>query len=150
MYLLTNSRSMIIQVYLEIFQYKRQNGSQVYSCLFDASKAFDRINYGKLFNILISRKLPAFIIRVLFDSYSRQQSRAMWNSCYTEYFYMSNGVKQGSVLWAILFTIYIDRLLILLRDSGVGCKIGIILFCIDSVDDSTMHNYHGVLICRVN
>ena len=47
----------------------------------------------------------------------------MWNSCYTEYFYMSNGVKQGSVLSAILFTIYIDRLLILLRDSGVGCKI---------------------------
>ena len=75
------------------------------------------------FNILISRKLPAFIIRVLFDSYSRQQSSAMWNSCYTEYFYMSNGVKQGSVLSAILFTIYIDRLLILLRYSGVGCKI---------------------------
>ena len=47
----------------------------------------------------------------------------MWNSCYTEYFYMSNGVKQGSVLSAILFTIYIDRLLILLRNSGVGCKI---------------------------
>ena len=36
---------------------------------------------------------------------------------------MSNGVKQGSVLSAILFTIYIDRLLILLRDSGVGCEI---------------------------
>ena len=34
-----------------------------------------------------------------------------------------NGVKQGSVLSAILFTIYIDRLLILLRNSEVGCKI---------------------------
>ena len=118
-----HSTALCSVVYLETLQYYRQNGSQVYSCLLDASKAFDRIHYGKLFNILISRKLPAFIIRVLFDSYSRQQSRAMWNSCYTEYFYMSNGVKQGSVLSAILFTIYIDRLLILLRDSGVGCKI---------------------------
>ena len=36
---------------------------------------------------------------------------------------MLNVVKQGSVLSEILFTIYIDRLLILLRDSGVGCKI---------------------------
>ena len=36
---------------------------------------------------------------------------------------MSNGAKQGSVLLAILFTIYIDRLLILLRDSRVGYKI---------------------------
>ena len=77
----------------------------------------------KRFNILISRKLPASIIRVLFDSYSRQQSRAKRNSCYTDYFYMSNGVKQGSVLSAILFTIYIDSLLILLKYSGVGCKI---------------------------
>ena len=118
-----HSTALCSVVYLETLQYYRQNGSQVYSCLLDASKAFDRIHYEKLFNILISRKLPAFIIRVLFDSYSRQQSRAMWNLCYTEYFYMSNGVKQGSVLSAILFTIYIDRLLILLRDSGVGCKI---------------------------
>ena len=54
---------------------------------------FDCIDYGKLFNILLSRKLPAFIIHVLFDSYSRQQSGAIWNSCYTDYFYMSNGVK---------------------------------------------------------
>ena len=113
----------VVWLILLTLQYYRQHGSRVYSCLLDASKAFDRIHYGKLFNILISRKLPAFIIRVLFDSYSRQQSRAMWNSCYTEYFYMSNGVKQGSVLSAILFTIYIDKLLILLRNSGVGCKI---------------------------
>ena len=118
-----HSTALCSVVYLETLQYYKQNGSQVYSCLLDASKAFDRIHYGKLFNILISRKLPAFIIRVLFDSYSRQQSRAMWNSCYTDYFYMSNGVKQGSVLSAILFTIYIDSLLILLRDFGVGCKI---------------------------
>ena len=88
-----HSTALCSVVYLETLQYYRQNGSQVDSCLLDASKAFDRIHYGKLFNILLSRKLPAFIIRVLFDSYSRQQSRAMWNSCYTEYFYMSNGVK---------------------------------------------------------
>ena len=39
------------------------------------------------------------------------------------YFYMSNGLKQGIVLSAILFTIYIHRLLISLRDSRFGCKI---------------------------
>ena len=107
-----HSTALCSVVYFETLQYYQQNGSQVYSCLLDASKAFDRIHYRKLFNILISRKFPAFIIRVLYDSYSRQQSRAMWNSCYTDYFYMSNGVKQGSVLSAILFTIYIDMLLI--------------------------------------
>ena len=64
-----HSTALCSVVYLETLQYNRQHGSQVYSCLLDASKAFDRIHYGKLFNILISRKLPAFIIRVLFDSY---------------------------------------------------------------------------------
>ena len=67
-----HSTALCSVVYLETLQYYRQNCSHVYSCLLDASKAFDRIHYGKLFNILISRKLPAFIIRVLFDSYSRQ------------------------------------------------------------------------------
>ena len=28
----------------------------------------------------------------------------------------------------------------------VGNNLSIILFCIDSIDDSTMHNNHGVLI----
>ena len=80
--------------------------------------------FGKLFNMLFDRNLPAFIIRVSFDSYSRQQFRAMWNSCYTDYFCMSNGAKQGNVLLAILFTIYyLGKLLIMLRDSEFGCKI---------------------------
>ena len=52
-------------VYLQTLQYYIQNSNQVYSCLLDASKACDRIHYRKLFNILISRKLPVFIVRVL-------------------------------------------------------------------------------------
>ena len=75
-----HSTALYSVFYLETLQYYRQNGSQVYSCLLDASKAFDCIHFGKLFNILISRKLPASIIRVSFDSYNRQQSRAMSNS----------------------------------------------------------------------
>ena len=79
-----HSTALCSVVYLETLQYYRQNGSQVFSCLLDASKAFDPIHYGKLFNMLFDRNLPAFIICVFFDSYSRQQSRAMWNSCYTD------------------------------------------------------------------
>ena len=35
----------------------------------DASKAFDRVHYGKLFRILLSKKLPILIIRLILDSY---------------------------------------------------------------------------------
>ena len=63
--------------------------------IFDSSKAFDRMHYGKLFNILLSKKLPICIIRMLLDCYIRQESRASWSSYYADYFTMSNGVKQG-------------------------------------------------------
>ena len=59
-----HSTAVCNDVYLETLQYHRQNGSLVFSCLLDASKAFDRIHYGKLCNMLIDRNLLAFIIRV--------------------------------------------------------------------------------------
>ena len=36
-------------------------------------------------------------------------------------FSVSNGVKQDGVLSPVLFTIYIDKLLLELRQQGVGC-----------------------------
>ena len=74
-----------------------RNGSNVYSCLLDASKAFDKIHYGKLFNVLLRKDVPFCIIRILLDAYTRQQVRVLWNTCTSDYFTISNGVKQGGV-----------------------------------------------------
>ena len=90
-----------------------RNGSNVCSCLLDASKAFDRIHSGKLFNVLLKKGVPFCIIRILLDAYTRQQARVLWNTCSSGYFTISNGVKQGGVLSPIPFSIYIDRLLII-------------------------------------
>ena len=43
-------------VYHELINHYLSHGSNVYSCILDASKAFDRINYEKLFYILIDKK----------------------------------------------------------------------------------------------
>ena len=42
----------------------------------------------------------------------------------SSYFSISNGVKQGGVLSPILFTIYIDNLILQSRKLNIGCKIG--------------------------
>ena len=50
-----HSTTMCTLIYKEIINQYINNGSNVYSCLLDASKAFDRVHYGKLFRILLSK-----------------------------------------------------------------------------------------------
>ena len=46
----------------------------------------------------------------------------------SEYFAVSNGVKQDGVLSSMLFSLYIDLLLEKLKQSIVGCHIMVILW----------------------
>ena len=57
------------------------------------------------------------------DGYVRQEARVIRNSCHSAYFRLKNGVKQGGVLSPTLFNVYIDRLLVTLKNSGIGCHI---------------------------
>ena len=43
----------------------RRESSPVYLCFLDASKAFDKINYCKLFDKLLKRDVPRIIVRLL-------------------------------------------------------------------------------------
>ena len=48
-----HSTPMCSLVYHEIINHYMSINSNVYSCLLDASKAFDKVHYGKLFHINI-------------------------------------------------------------------------------------------------
>ena len=115
---------MCTSIFQEIVNYYNRNVSHVYASLVDASKAFDRINYSKLFQTFLKHNLPGTMIRLLFDSYTRQQSFVKWGQEFSNVIYMHNGVKQGGVLSATLFCIYMDELLSILERSGIGCYIG--------------------------
>ena len=52
-----HSTTMCSLLYHEIINHYMSNNSNVYSCLLDASKAFDKVHYGKLFHILLNRKV---------------------------------------------------------------------------------------------
>ena len=99
-------------------------GSDVYSCLIDASKAFDRVHWGKLFSILIEKKMSYIFIRLIFDSYIKEKACVAWGVFRSQYLLYKNGVKQGGVLSPIFFTIYIDKLLVMLRTTGIECHLG--------------------------
>ena len=53
--------------------------------------------------------------------YKEQNIRVRWNSTFSELFSVCNGVKQGGVLSPILFSLYLDKLLVELREFGIGC-----------------------------
>ena len=72
---------------------------------------------------MLSTKIPVKILRLIIDSYIRQSTRISWDNVYTNYFQLLNGVKQGSVLSAKLFTLYIDGLFTELKQSCYGCHI---------------------------
>ena len=109
-----HSTAVCTSVVKEIIQYYNHIGSKVYACLLDASKAFERLHFGKLFKMLIERKLHAVITRILLESYINQYVKVSCNNKLSRSFKQTNGVKQGCVLSLILFSIYIHKLLKLL------------------------------------
>ena len=109
---------------LEIIDYYNFNKSDVGVLLLDASKAFDRVNYCKLFNELLKRNISPVLLRLLLYMYTTQSLRVKWSDTTSPQFTVMNGVKQGGVLSPILFAIYTDGLLFRLEDTGVGCHMG--------------------------
>ena len=108
----------------ETISHYTNNGSQVYALFLDASKAFDRLNFIKLFNKLLNKKMCPITVRLLLNMYLNQKIQVKWNGILSEPFNVSNGVRQGGVLSPLFFSIYIDELLIKLKKSGFGCTIG--------------------------
>ena len=108
----------------EVIQYYLNKSTNVHAIFLDASKAFDKVEYVKLFRLLFKRGLCPLIIRFLINMYTSQSINVNWNGCVSNVFKTQNGVKQGGVLSPILFTIYFDELLSNLESSGVGCFVG--------------------------
>ena len=108
---------------MEIATHFVNNNSCVYSCFLDASKAFDKVHYGKLFNLMLKRGVPSVIVRFIIDGYIRQRMCAQWERHTSRSFHVCNGVKQGAVISPILFAVYYDELIAKLARSGYGCRV---------------------------
>ena len=118
------STSLCSFLVAETIQYYKSNGSDVYMLSLDASKAFDRVKYSKLFKLLIERAICPLIIRYIVNIYMISSASVKWNKCESNSFYIGNGVKQGGIISAPLFAIYIDPLICKLNRTKEGCYIG--------------------------
>lgn len=115
------STSMCTWLVVETIEFFQRHGTDVYACVMDMSKAFDRVKHSKLFLKLYERDVPPIVLRMLMYMYSNQEARVQWNNKLSKSFPINNGVKQGAVLSPRFFNVYIDDLFKTLRKEGNGC-----------------------------
>ena len=74
----------MVQETLSYFVHEKSN---VYGLVLDASKAFDRVNYVKLFRIMLKKGVCPLICNLLLDMYVNQRIRLRWNDVYSDFFH---------------------------------------------------------------
>ena len=99
----------------ELIQYYKNNKTDVYVMMLDVSKAFDRVEYVKLFSLFLKRGLCPVICRLLIYMYTNQSLCVKWDTEIFKQFSAQNGVKQGGILSPIMFIVYMDVLLLNLK-----------------------------------
>ena len=119
-----HSTDQCIFAFKEVVWYYIRHGSPVFACYLDASKAFDRVNHWTLFNKLGKRGVPSYLVKVLLYWYFNQSFLVRWGNTYSDFFLISNGVRQGIILSPLLFNVYIDDLNLELNATKLSCKMG--------------------------
>ena len=124
------STTMCTWAVLETVDFFLKNGSEVFSCAMDMTKAFDLTLHSLLFRKMLSAGFPPIFIRLFIFIYANQTANVRWNGELSSAFPMTNGVRQGAVLSAIAYCFYCENLFTLLKQRRSGCWV--------------VGNYHGI------
>ena len=117
-----NSTTMCSWVVSETVNFFNNRNTPVFTCFLDLTKAFDLVNFSKLFDKLSVKISPVFV-RLIAYIYVNQICVVQWAGVKSKSFKVANGVRQGAVLSPTLFSLYIDELYVKLLKSGFGCHI---------------------------
>ena len=115
------STTMCTWAVLETVELFLNNGSEVFSCAMDMTKAFDLTLHSLLFRKMIAAGFPVIFVRLFIFIYVQQVANVRWNGEVSSTFPMTNGVRQGAVLSAIAYCFYCENLFALLKQRRTGC-----------------------------
>ena len=79
-----------------------------YASALDISKAFDKIDHGKLFLSLSNAGLPLLILKILINWYEKLFVCVRWNGYLSSSFRVNRGVRQGGKLSPFAFNCFLN------------------------------------------
>src|SRR6267154_387782 len=102
-----------------------EHGNEVYICFVDFEKAFDRVNWVKMFEIMKSLHIDWRDRRLLQDLYMRQEAVVRVRGEDSDPGVIGRGVRQGCPISPLLFSIYAEIMMIeVLEDMKEGVLVG--------------------------
>ena len=86
----------------------REFQKNIYFCFIDYAKAFDCVDYKKLWTILKEMGIPDHLICLLRNLYAGQEATVRTGHGTTDWFQIGKGVHQGCILSPCLFNLYAE------------------------------------------
>uniref|UniRef100_A0A8B9YEU5 Reverse transcriptase domain-containing protein n=1 Tax=Bos mutus grunniens TaxID=30521 RepID=A0A8B9YEU5_BOSMU len=108
-----------------IMEKAREFQKNIYFCFIDYAKAFDCVDYNKLWKILKEMGIPDHLICLLRTLYVGQEATVRTGHGTTDWFQIGKGVRQGCILSPWLFNLYAEYIMrnARLEETQAGIKI---------------------------
>ena len=94
----------------------REFQKNIYFCFIHYAKAFDCVDYNKLWKILKEMGIPDHLTCLLRNLYAGQEATVRTGHGTTDWFQIEKGVHQGCILLPCLFNLYAEYMM---RNTGL-------------------------------
>lgn len=116
----------IISDVRRIMEKSKEHQKDVYMCFIDYSKAFDCVDYDRMWLTLRDMGIPEHLIVLLRNLYTNQEATVRTEHGVCKWFPIEKGVRQGCILSPYLFNLYAEQII---RNAGLyederGIKLG--------------------------
>ncbi|CAC5420234.1 unnamed protein product [Mytilus coruscus] len=111
-------------IFEEIYREYTDCNSPFYIALLDAKSAFDVVIINMLMRKLFLLDIDPATWSIIDELHKNTSCSIKWKNQLSQEFKVYQGVKQGGLLSADLYKLYIEDLLSLYENSTLGCKIG--------------------------
>ena len=93
---------------------------ELYLIFIDYSKAFDKVDHGRLFDIMLDMGIRRHLVELVAGLYNNQEAAVRWNEQLTAWF----PIEQGCSVSPTEFNLYAERIMRTVDENYEGVVIG--------------------------